>query len=1344
MRLALFLLATALHAQTLGQFRLVDFTARTAGTVSAVTLGANPAVATSAAHGYTTGTPVWIYEPWTITRRETDAVGNAVSGNRGRGYFIITVTDSTHFTLASEMYTNATNLTAYTVAVGDKIVPLTTYTLRDGPRVWLDGPISKGAWSSSTTYRSHEMVTSGGVSYVSMGDANLNHAPPDSTWWFSVDPAKIGPGTFTASLRDTSGKASVAGTYTPLKSMLANLTTYEPSGSSYYDYTLQDFGMTGWIGQSNVLKWFMTGDSTAYARALQLATRAEDLAGGTTGCDTNPPGGASNLLSYCGSRNTNDMDYERLFAAIHVPAIAMLYDTLTPSQKTGLLDRFLNDKDVLHNGGEASGTTACVEEPYRSGGGTITVAGNTSTGVQVVTGSGFSSMADMQPGTIIFQGTPLRGIGRVQTVDSDTQLTLEPIVKTQAVTIASGFAWYYVRPWAYGGARTCGWVHWIKHVTSTPHMIPGLETSWSSGTNYGALEDDWDACNRTIAGLTPFIAIGLTFGKDDLRAVRLGEQAINYYMTQAMAQYYKSRMTGKDAHGTEYGTGRTENFIAQIALMLKNSLTVTPPGVTSGSYLTNLLSSYQYATWLSKPGWLLPWAVGYPTVTKFDGTDPAGSTLYNMGKPLLYAAELLKGTTWAAATYDYLRNRRTVSNPFWTQSYASAQDGWSGVIFLTVATAFYDPLATATSPTTQPAYLIQNTSDIAECIAAGLYCVADANTSHLWSATGWSTSDLQVAVDGAASLPISNEDSYATAGNVNIIQNSGLSHGAYMLGGNGVGSSGLGAGVMPFSGAEHGNTISFYDSATSADLFPSKSNSMQYAAMDRAGGGTGYTYSRVNLTPTLREASTGYASGSAVQKNGYLASAGATRVHRHVVHIGSHVFVYDDVAASASHQIRAYWHYEMADFANPPVRHSDWLTSIDASARTTVLTVPGVGRLSSKMLTVNGANSIALTAENADAAWCRTVSTYNPSGSCAGNYTFRDPQGAGLSAAIDPGTYRTHVCASTDGGTCANATSAEWLAVHRSVTSETDTMPTITQPTCTATGGTCAAVEVQDASAPAVAVFARNGVDISGAAFTTTHSGTGRYVVAGVGAGHYSIFKGGSLAASADVADGVNSFSFTSTSGVMSIVGGPVVTATPDTLSFACTLTGADPASQTTAIGATGATLTNWSAAKTQSWLTISPTSGSAAGNLTASVACAGLTEGTYSDTITIPSTTPGITNSPITVPVSLTVYSLPSISTVTLPWGAQRTAYSQSLAGSGGQAPRTWAVSSGALCAGLTLSSGGLISGTPTTAGDCTFTAQLADAAGVGVSWDYTLHITAASSSRWSNVQQGGQVVSR
>lgn len=71
-----------------------------------------------------------------------------------------------------------------------------------------------------------------------------------------------------------------------------------------------------------------------------------------------------------------------------------------------------------------------------------------------------------------------------------------------------------------------------------------------------------------------------------------------------------------------------------------------------------------------------------------------------------------------------------------------------------------------------------------------------------------------------------------------------------------------------------------------------------------------------------------------------------------------------------------------------------------------------------------------------------------------------------------------------------------------------------------------------------------------------------------------------------------------------------------------------------------------------------------------------------------------------------------PSITTTSLASGTTGTAYSQTLTASG-TTPVTWTVSAGTLPTGLSLSSAGVISGTPTTAGTFTFTVRASNSAG-------------------------------
>ena len=87
--------------------------------------------------------------------------------------------------------------------------------------------------------------------------------------------------------------------------------------------------------------------------------------------------------------------------------------------------------------------------------------------------------------------------------------------------------------------------------------------------------------------------------------------------------------------------------------------------------------------------------------------------------------------------------------------------------------------------------------------------------------------------------------------------------------------------------------------------------------------------------------------------------------------------------------------------------------------------------------------------------------------------------------------------------------------------------------------------------------------------------------------------------------------------------------------------------------------------------------------------------------------------------PVVVTTTSLPD-GTITVP-------YSQTLSATGGTGPYTWSVTAGALPTSLSLSSGGVISGTPTVTGLFSFTVQACDTLSVCASQPLTITIHSA-----------------
>jgi hypothetical protein len=99
------------------------------------------------------------------------------------------------------------------------------------------------------------------------------------------------------------------------------------------------------------------------------------------------------------------------------------------------------------------------------------------------------------------------------------------------------------------------------------------------------------------------------------------------------------------------------------------------------------------------------------------------------------------------------------------------------------------------------------------------------------------------------------------------------------------------------------------------------------------------------------------------------------------------------------------------------------------------------------------------------------------------------------------------------------------------------------------------------------------------------------------------------------------------------------------------------------------------------------------------------------------------------------------AITTNSLSNGTVGTAYSGSLSATGGTAPYTWSLESGTLPDGLSLSSAGVISGTPTRASSFTFSARVTDATNTSVSKSFSIGITAPALSITTATMPAGMV---
>src|ERR1017187_1510820 len=114
------------------------------------------------------------------------------------------------------------------------------------------------------------------------------------------------------------------------------------------------------------------------------------------------------------------------------------------------------------------------------------------------------------------------------------------------------------------------------------------------------------------------------------------------------------------------------------------------------------------------------------------------------------------------------------------------------------------------------------------------------------------------------------------------------------------------------------------------------------------------------------------------------------------------------------------------------------------------------------------------------------------------------------------------------------------------------------------------------------------------------------------------------------------------------------------------------------------------------------------------------LTGGTANITIQITDANGAAASAPFT----LTIAANPAITTATLPPPALGSPYSTQLSATGSGAPFTWSISSGSLPGGLTLSTGGLISGTPAAPGTFTFSVLATDASNNTASITYSLTV--------------------
>jgi Putative Ig domain len=174
-----------------------------------------------------------------------------------------------------------------------------------------------------------------------------------------------------------------------------------------------------------------------------------------------------------------------------------------------------------------------------------------------------------------------------------------------------------------------------------------------------------------------------------------------------------------------------------------------------------------------------------------------------------------------------------------------------------------------------------------------------------------------------------------------------------------------------------------------------------------------------------------------------------------------------------------------------------------------------------------------------------------------------------------------------------------------------------------------------------------------------------------------------------------------------------------------------------------GASVAHDSANKGVTWA-VSGTgcSGSACGTITSTSTSATYTApSSVSANMSVSLKATSVADTTKSAAVSITVSPAPSVTTTSLPAGTVGTAYSQTVKASGGAGTLTWALTSGSLPGGLSLSSGGTISGTASASGTSTFTVKVTDSGNPAMSATQQLSIvmnTAALAVSTSSLPNG------
>ena len=717
---------------------------------------------------------------------------------------------------------------------------------------------------------------------------------------------------------------------------------------------------------------------------------------------------------------------------------------------------------------------------------TISLTGNTITGYNTTFTTDVAA-GDSVIGSNDWYTLPTSVESYVAAVNSDTSLTV--ISNAGVLANATPSVLWWNKQWKTGD---CGlnWLqkHWVGYMGAITALYPirgGQTVDPASGVFLGQNNG-----NTWVAG---HLAMDFAAAADDSRAVRdlafIHTAWFDYYLRWSLHYF-----TGFVADGSYYGFGRDSQDAPDAAWIVQNAVANSTPSYpsmdTAGNWIkgTTLMHMYiPYPDLRYEPGVAanVPWPARFGAQTgqnEVEGNSQLGSGWI-----------LDHGSAFApnSAATKYLKNWLSVHDLASTNRIESS--------YAVQALVKLDPRIGSLDFTTQPhQYLFTATSQPTCASLTGWTCPANFRADAVISRTGWSSvNDTHVLFEargywGGHDTP--------EVGSLRIYKVGAL-----------LDSDSLpaGAGIETFDTTKLDTAIEFGGANTilggQYTNQPAIANIVRWGSGNHGAWDSAYGDQNSKYVYALSDLSGAY-------------QTHYNRVQRHFVHLkktgAEEILVqFDDVdAGNAPASIRTQVHYpQNGELASTGADYDEGQT-----------TCPGPNGCS-------GLNTDRLILEQENGG----TDTHNPARSYGlitrflspGSIFVRDDNNTYTGA--NGHTHRVSICAGSSCGSVANTLEA--VIVHKVTSSLGDTTLTTTalNPNASWTG-------VQ--TADKVVFFARGGALPSTLAFTSTHTGTAQYLIAGLAPGSYDVTVNGSAVASGiNVASGDNSLYFESTAGAVSI-----------------------------------------------------------------------------------------------------------------------------------------------------------------------------------------------------------------